>query len=123
MIIPVGEELAHEVEGVNGKSEDVNVPVEGVKAVVEGALPNSRSDTQKNLVTTLFQIHTNPGFKIIDMAKNTGTPAKSVERYIKQLREAELVEFRGASKTGGYFTTENFNKRLEAIIIKGSDSK
>ena len=36
-------------------------------------------------------------------AKELNTSVKNVERWIKQLKEKDKVEFRGAPKTGGYF--------------------
>ena len=31
---------------------------------------------------------------------------RTVERWIKQLREENKIEFRGAAKTGGYYVTK-----------------
>jgi len=37
------------------------------------------------------------------ISKKAGVPAKTLERWIKVLRELGKIEFRGSSKTVGYF--------------------
>jgi ATP-dependent DNA helicase RecG len=38
------------------------------------------------------------------------TPAKTIERWIKQLRDEGEIEYRGSKKTGGYFVKATRNK-------------
>ena len=35
--------------------------------------------------------------------KKLNTSIKNIEGYIKQLRDSKKIEFRGSSKTGGYY--------------------
>ena len=51
----------------------------------------------------LFYITNNPGERIPEISKKTGVPAKTLERWIRVLKELGKIEFRGSSKTGGYF--------------------
>jgi ATP-dependent DNA helicase RecG len=71
-----------------GVNEGVN---EGVsEGVIEG-------------VNRLFQcILNNPGRRIPDLANLLNTSPKTIERWIKKLRDEKNIVFRGASKTGGY---------------------
>lgn len=40
---------------------------------------------------------------------------RTIERYMQQLREADLIEFRGeASQTGGYYLTDELKKTIES---------
>ncbi len=40
---------------------------------------------------------------------------RTIERYMQQLREADLIEFRGeASQTGGYFVKDSIKQLLES---------
>lgn len=112
VIVPVSEGINAKSEGINVISEGINVTSEGVKAVVEGLFEGLRSDAAKNLVEILFQIHSHQGASASDLTAKTGVSPKSLQRYVKQLKEADLIEFKGARKTGGYFTTENFNNKL-----------
>jgi ATP-dependent DNA helicase RecG len=69
-------------EGVNeGVSEGVN---EGVKSL-------------------LSAIRQQPGERAPFYAKKLGSPVKSVERWIKQLRDGQQIIYQGAPKTGGYY--------------------
>jgi len=45
----------------------------------------------------------NSGLRVPELMKQMQKSRPTVERYLRQLREKELVEFRGAPKNGGYF--------------------
>ena len=53
----------------------------------------------------LFYIQLHPGQRASDIAKGLNLPLRTIERWLKKLKEAKTIEFRGASKTGGYFST------------------
>lgn len=75
-------ESAHEGEGVT----------EGVtKGVTEGV----------NALISL--IRKQPGLRVPALAEQLRTSPKNVERWLRQLRSAGQIEFRGAAKTGGYY--------------------
>ena len=42
-------------------------------------------------------------------------PEKTLERYIKILKDAGLVEYRGLKKTGGYYIVHDRNASNEGI--------
>ncbi|NBC24680.1 MAG: hypothetical protein GVX78_03600 [Bacteroidetes bacterium] len=47
-------------------------------------------------------------------AELTGVNPKYTERHIKQLRDADFIEFRGdAPQTGGYFITDKLKKIID----------
>ncbi len=48
-------------------------------------------------------IRENPGLRIPELSAKLQAPAKSIERWIRHLREEGRIVFRGAAKTGGYF--------------------
>lgn len=53
----------------------------------------------QNLITT------QPGLRAPTLAQTLNTSPKTIERWLKQLKAQGLVEFRGATKTGGYHAT------------------
>ena len=53
----------------------------------------------KNLLVLITE---QPSLRGPALAKLLDTSPKNVERWLKQLKEQDLVEFRGATKTGGY---------------------
>ena len=78
---------------ING-GEDV--PVNGgVSGGVSGGVP-----------AVLDYLVENPGAKTQEMAKALDIPQRTLERWLKQLKEEGKIEFRGAPKTGGYFTID-----------------
>ena len=76
----------HLIEGVNeGVSEGVN---EGVTGDIE----------------RLFQyIEKNSGKRVPQISKVLNVPAKTLERWLSQLKAESRVEYKGSAKTGGYF--------------------
>ena len=44
--------------------------------------------------------------KTVDIEKRIDIPAKRIERYVKQLKDAGIIEFKGANRTGGYYLIE-----------------
>jgi len=54
-------------------------------------------------------IHNNPGKRVSQISELTNIPAKTIERWIKQLKEQGHIEFRGSKKTGGYYAKTKQN--------------
>jgi ATP-dependent DNA helicase RecG len=55
-------------------------------------------------VNDLFiYIQANPGLSAKQLADNLDTAKRTLERWLKQLREQSKIEFKGAPKTGGYY--------------------
>lgn len=79
----MGQSIAIGDEGVNAKTD---------KGVNEGV----------NLL--LLAITRNPGKRANELATYIGRSVQSVERYVMVLKDAGKIEFRGASKNGGYYT-------------------
>ena len=48
-------------------------------------------------------IRLNPGGKTSDFRIAFGQSQRTIERWLKHLKDEGEIEFRGASKTGGYF--------------------
>jgi ATP-dependent DNA helicase RecG len=51
-----------------------------------------------------------PGSNATEMEARLKTPKRTIERWLKQLRDQQLIEFRGSPKTGGYHLKSNQNK-------------
>ncbi len=79
-------------EGVN---EGVN---EGVKLNIEGV----NEGVKLELISILNALNNQPMLKVPDIASKIDKGISTVERYMKILKENNLVEFAGAPKTGGY---------------------
>lgn len=54
-------------------------------------------------VTELLElIAKNPGMRANELSKHIDIPLRTVQRWLKQLKEENKIEFKGAPKTGGY---------------------
>ena len=52
-------------------------------------------------------LKTKPGLNASEIAESISKSWRTTMRYLKSLNEKELIEFRGAPKTGGYFLMKN----------------
>ena len=48
-------------------------------------------------------IKNNPGYNTNYISESVSTPVKTVEKWIKKLRQKDLIEFKGSKKAGGYY--------------------
>jgi ATP-dependent DNA helicase RecG len=55
----------------------------------------------------------NEGLKAFDIATKRGKSKPTIERYLKLARQYGIIEFRGATKTGGYFITKLLKDNME----------
>ena len=51
----------------------------------------------------LEHIRNTPGKRIPQFVDSLGIPAKTIERWIADLKRQGRIEYRGSKKTGGYF--------------------
>lgn len=59
-------------------------------------------------INSLFEyIKNNPNQRVSQIGEDLGIPAKTLERWIKKLKENKMVEYRGSKKTGGYFVKDD----------------
>lgn len=85
-------------EGVNeGVNEEVKY--EGVISQYEGVTDS----VKKELVSILNLFIDEEGMKLKDIALKIGRSAKTIERYLKILKDLSLIEFRGSPRNGKYY--------------------
>lgn len=86
-----------------GISKGVIAKVEGV---TEGITEGITAEVKDKITKILLVLYKEGGVRTVDIEKLIDIPAKSLERYIKQLKDAGIIEFKGANRTGGYYITE-----------------
>ena len=64
------------------------------------------------LVQIIKAIHSQNGINRIELIEKTGKGKSTLERYLKILKETDLIEYKGSKKTGGYFLTEKTKVKL-----------
>ena len=95
---PVSDPVSDPVEGVNeGVSEGVN----------EGVSEGVNEGVSEGVKILLAVIRKNPGKRSNELSLLIGKSVQTVERYVKELKGAGDIEFRGAPKNGGYFAIDN----------------
>lgn len=67
------------------------------------------------MTTLLEAIYSHPGMRVSALQELISVPEKTLERYIKTLKEANFIEYRGAKKTGGYYIVHDRNTSNEGI--------
>ena len=71
-------------------------------------LDNETASVQTTALTPdceklLLVLKSQPGLRVPDLMKQMQKSRPTIERYLRQLRQSGLIEFRGAPKNGGYF--------------------
>lgn len=78
-----------------------------IAKISEGVNEGVTEGVSEGVKGLLACIRENPGLRIPELSEKLHVPAKSIERWIKNLRDEDRIVFRGAPKTGGYFVKES----------------
>ncbi|MDP2163220.1 MAG: putative DNA binding domain-containing protein [Hydrogenophaga sp.] len=73
----------------------------------EGVIEGVSEGVSEGVHALLKLIRQQPGLRSPAMADTLHTSVKNIERWLKQLKDNQRIEFRGAPKTGGYHPKEN----------------
>ncbi|HRP58296.1 ATP-binding protein [Agriterribacter sp.] len=102
----VGKGKAFFIEGATFKTI-VSLP-DGKAVVINDTVNDTVKQRMKRVIQELIK---QPGLKSKDLAKLAGVSEVSIRRDMQKLMQ--LVEFRGAPKTGGYFLTDHMLLKLD----------
>ncbi|MDP2856290.1 MAG: ATP-binding protein [bacterium] len=72
-------------------------------------LPAINEGVNEGVNELFLIIKENPGQRVPFLAQKINTPGKTVERWLKTLKDKDKIEFKGNSKTGGYFVVRDLN--------------
>lgn len=72
----------------------------GFRVTVYKAFTATKDDEGINRLLSF--IRTSPSLRVSQISKALDIPQKTLERWIKQLKDENKVEYRGSKKTGGY---------------------
>jgi predicted HTH transcriptional regulator len=71
--------------------------------ISEGISEGANGGAIEGINRLLEFIREKPGKRVFEIATALNVPSKTIERWIKKLREQEKIVFTGSRKTGGYF--------------------
>jgi len=96
-------------------NEEIGSAIEGaLEGAIKGAVEGATKGVKEKLATLLRIIANNEGKRVPDYKEMAKLPDSTIEVYIRRLREADLIEFRGnAAQTGGYYLTEKVKATLK----------
>lgn len=98
---------------IKGILEGLNkATIAKLEEITEGITEGITDDVRDKIIKILIVLYKEAGLKTLDIEKLIDIPAKSIERYIKQLKDSEIIEYRGAKRTGGYYLTDVVKERL-----------
>jgi ATP-dependent DNA helicase RecG len=109
-IIPLDSKLGRELPENINEVDTVNDTVAGV---IAGVITGVTTGVIQKLTLIVDKIQLNEGLKTNNIANLTNIPPRSLDKYIKQLRDASIIEFKGSPKTGGYYLTGNIKNKIE----------
>jgi ATP-dependent DNA helicase RecG len=119
IVLPVNDNFfAGTEEDINGDdtmSDAINSLIDGgANGGVSGGVNGGVSDgARKEIIKLVTIIMSKEGLKAFDIAEKRGKAIRTIERYLKLARQFGIVEFRGASKTGGYYITPSLKDKIE----------
>lgn len=106
--------ISHRIksDGVNdGVSDGVNRAVKD--GVSDGVIDGISDGVIKEIIAIINLLENKEGINTDDIVEKIGGKSKpTIERYLKIARDLNIIEFRGASKTGGYYLTEKMMREL-----------
>ena len=73
------------------------------EGINKGRSEGTNGGVNEGISRLLGFIRKNPGRRVVEIAVALNIPSKTIERWIKKLREQGRVIFTGSRKTGGYF--------------------
>ena len=77
------------------------------EGVIEGVIEGVGKDIKEKLASILCILNEQPGLRTTMLSSKTDIPVKSVERYVKRLKDVGLIKYSGSSKSGGYFLSDS----------------
>lgn len=75
-----------------------------------------KSDYYHNVERLLAYICLQEGLKANRYAADLDMAPSTLARYIKELRNENIIEFVGATKSGGYFITDDYKGKIKRLI-------
>ena len=89
------------------RAEQPHQSATDLMAHFEGVIEGVGKDIKEKLASILCVLNDQPGLRTTMLSSKTDIPVKSIERYVKRLKDAGLIKYSGSSKSGGYFLSDS----------------
>ena len=97
-------------EGVNKGSTTNDSQHDNILRLIREGVNEGVNENVYDIISILTNV---AGLNAVEIASRTKRGLSTIERYLRLLRKKEIIEFRGAPKTGGYYLTEKAKKLLK----------
>ena len=97
-------------EGVNKGIKVIDSQYDNVSKLILKGVNEGVNENIYDIINILVNV---AGLNAVEIASRTKRGLSTIERYLRLLRKKELVEFRGAPKTGGYYLTKKAKDKLK----------
>ena len=91
------------------KQTEQKAPEKTVGGVNEGVNVGANVGVNVGANHLFAYIQTHPGQRASEMATVYKLTQRTIERWLKQLKDQDLIEFRAATKTDGYYSKGDKN--------------
>jgi DNA-binding MarR family transcriptional regulator len=76
-------------------------------------LNQHKKSVREKLIQLLVLLYQQEGLKAEDIVRMLRYKLPTVKRYLKTLKEKEIIEMPHPRKEGGYYLTQSFRKEIE----------
>lgn len=101
------------VNDINSASINESIYSIARSIVYQDVHDNLSNGVKQEMIKIVVFLHGNPGTMSYDIVAALGRPKPTVDRYIANLKDKNIIEFKGAPKSGGYFLTKKISKLLQ----------
>jgi len=102
-------------EKINDEKRPLKRPLNDEKRTLNNSERTLKRTLNDNLVNIILLLLKNEGINRNDFIENLNIGRTSIFQYLQILREANLIEYIGSKKTGGYYLTKEAKNRLQRL--------
>jgi len=84
------------------KPQDATIERPGAVQVIPPSMAGQNEGVNEGVTRLLNYMRLHPGLRTPAISRGLGTPVKTIERWLKNLKKEGAIQFRGSPKTGGY---------------------
>jgi predicted HTH transcriptional regulator len=84
-----------------------------IYSLMDEALNEPINEPDEPIKSIIGLILNRPGMNRSELVENSGKGFATVKRYLKILKDKNLVEYKGSKKTGGYYLTDETKEKLK----------
>lgn len=79
-----------------------------LEKMLDTAIRGLSSNVKMKMLAVLDNINNKPGIKSLGLSDATGIPKKTVDRYLSELKKANIIRYEGSDKNGGFHINNDF---------------